>query len=84
MKKTTSYMALSAMMMAVANGYRPTRTVYREKSEVTDSPQKKKTRHQQYGGDQTMHNYIINGITIQATSKKVAKKIYRRMKGEQP
>lgn len=30
-----------------------------------------------------MHNYVINGVTIQATSKKVAKKIYKRMKGGQ-
>jgi len=82
MKKATSYLALAAMMMAVANGYEPKqRTVNREKMEAPDSPQKKKKRHQLYGGDQTMHNYIINGITIQAVSKKVAKKIYKRMKG---
>ena len=84
MKKAASYMALAAMMMAVANGYGQTqRTVYREKNEDPDSPQKKKKRHQLYGGDQTMHKYIINGITIQASSKKVAKKIYKRMKGEE-
>lgn len=81
MKKVTSHLALAALMMAAANGYEPTRRSV--KMEGIDSPQAKKKRHQQYGGDQTMHNYVINGVTIQATSKKVAKKIYKRMKGGQ-
>ena len=40
--------------------------------------QEKLKRHREYGADQTMHEYVINGVVIKATSKKVALKIYRR------
>ena len=46
-----------------------------------ESEQAKLKRHREYGGDQETHEYNINGVKIRATSKKVAKKIYNRMKG---
>ena len=59
------------------------RKLYREKPialgrELTET--EKLRRHRELSSDQTMHKYVINGVEIEATSKKVAQKIYRRMK----
>jgi hypothetical protein len=79
MKKNLLLTALA--MMAVAMDGKGGR-YYRDepvkaKRELTD--QEKLKRHREYGADQTMHEYTINGVVIRATSKKVALKIYRRM-----
>ena len=44
------------------------------------SETEKLKRHREYGADQTKHKYLIHGVEIIATSKKVALKIYERMK----
>lgn len=48
------------------------------KRELTET--EKLRRHRELSSDQTMHKYVVNGVEIEATSKKVAQKIYRRMK----
>lgn len=42
------------------------------------TPKQKAERHRVYGSDLTMHEYIIAGVVIRATNKKMAKKIYQR------
>lgn len=79
MKKNLLLATLAMMAMAMD---RKGGRYYRDepvkvKQELTD--QEKLKRHREYGADQTMHEYIINGVVIKATSKKVALKVYRRM-----
>lgn len=80
MKKQAAFLGLAALMMGAANDFYGTST--RPKKRVVlpkdESEQAKRRRHELYGTDQTEHIYVINGVTIRATSKKVAKKIYRK------
>lgn len=81
MKKSALMMMAMAMLGAAEYPYHrryPTKPASPKKDE---SEQTKLKRHREYSSDQATHEYIINGVKIRATSKKVAKKIYNRMKG---
>jgi hypothetical protein len=81
LKKSALMMMAMAMLGAAEYPYHrryPTKPASPKKDE---SEQAKLKRHREYGSDQTAHEYIINGVKIIATSKKVAMKIYNRMKG---
>lgn len=83
MKKSALMMMALAMLEAAKNPHHHYYTPEKRPAILTkeESEQAKLKRHREYGSDQTTHEYNINGVKIRATSKKVAKKIYNRMKG---
>lgn len=84
MRKSALMMMAMAMLEAANNQQYHHYTPKKEPAILTkeESEQAKLKRHREYSGDQATHEYNINGVKIRATSKKVAKKIYNRMKGE--
>lgn len=83
MKKQTKHLGVMMLALAAMEAANGKRRIYdyqeqRQPRELT--AEEKAKRHLEFGADQTMHAYNINGIIIKATSKKVAKKIYNRMK----
>ena len=80
MKKQAMLLGLAALMMGTASDFygAPTRPKRGRVQPEDESVETKKRRHQQYGTDLTEHDYVINGETIRATSKKVARKIYEK------
>lgn len=81
MKKSIGMLGTLALMMAATECGYPFHEEHkplRKERPLTDK--QKADRHRLYGGDQTMHEYVINGLTIRATSKKTAKKIFERIK----
>lgn len=56
--------------------YRKPPKKFRPERELSETEKLK--RHREYGTDQTKHKYLIRGVEIIATSKKVALKIYEK------
>ncbi len=83
MKKSALMMMALAMLEAAKNPHHHYYALEKRPAILTkeESEQTKLKRHREYSSDQATHEYIINGVKITATSKKVAKKIYNRMKG---
>jgi hypothetical protein len=83
MKKSAFMMMAMAMLEAANNQHHHYYAPEKRPAIPTkeESEQAKQKRHREYSGDQATHEYNINGVKIRATSKKVAKKIYNRMKG---
>ena len=80
MKKSIGMLGTLALMMAAAgygNPYPKKHEALEKERPLTDK--QKAERHRIYGSDQTMHDYVIQGVKIRATSKKTAKKIFERM-----
>lgn len=72
-------LALSGLLLESSNNYRIRKN---EKSPIIDkelTPKQREERHRIFSGDQTKHNFIINGIEITASNKKTAIKIYKRL-----
>lgn len=79
--KIPAMMMAMMMLESAANRHDYAPVIQHKELTKEESEQAKLKRHREYSGDQSKHEYNIHGVKIIATSKKVAMKIYNRMKG---